>query len=107
MYQSQIPTVATEWEESHQVYLKYFLLTKIFFEPIIFRKKDVILGSHNPLCEYQHPPSAAAQSQSTATSASANSNNYTTINYNHNNQVSTRALELSSYLREVSHALAG
>ena len=35
MYQSQIPTVATEWEESHQVYLKYFYGLKYFWAHIL------------------------------------------------------------------------
>jgi len=46
------------------------------------RKKDVSLGSHNPLCEYTHPSS----SQMAGSGSSSNSNNYTTINYNHPQQ---------------------
>ena len=42
-----------------------------------FRKKDVSLGSHNPLCDYSHP------NQPQMSNHSSNSNNYTTINYNH------------------------
>ena len=48
----------------------------------LFRKKDVSLGSHNPLCEYSHQPSAHMAGQG----SSSNSNNYTTINYNHPQQ---------------------
>ena len=53
---------------------------------IVFRKKDVSLGSHNPLCDYHHDSNNSSSGQH----HSANSNNYTTINYNHpNTQVNT------------------
>ena len=55
------------------VYTSYLMLR-------CFRKKDVSLGSHNPLCEYHHSQQGTSQGH---LSSSTNSNNYTTINYNH------------------------
>ena len=43
------------------------------------RRKDVMFGSHNPLCDYHHPFPHNSQA--------SNSNSYTTINYNHSVQV--------------------
>jgi len=51
------------------------------------RKKDVMFGSHNPLCDYHHP----YQHTSAGTS---NSNSYTTINYNHSVQPTCNPLTI-------------
>jgi len=69
------------------------------------RKKDVSLGSHNPLCEYHHSQQGTSQGH---LSSSTNSNNYTTINYNHTQPTSCSSKNVislqSQHDREHGHS---